>query len=482
MSLIRTRFAPSPTGFLHVGGLRTALYNYLFARHHQGEMILRIEDTDRARFVEGATENLIQTLHVMGIDYQEGPDKGGKSGPYLQSQRLDVYRQHAEKLVQQGDAYFCFCTPERLEALRKEQEAAGEQSKYDGLCRNLSASEIENKLSENVPHVIRLKMPTEGESHFTDLIRGEVTVRNDLVDDQILVKSDGYPTYHMANVIDDHLMEISHVIRGEEWLLSVPKHLRLYQAFGWIPPQMAHLPLLLNPDRTKLSKRQGDVAVEDFLQKGYLSEALNNFVALLGWNPGTDQEIFSMQELIDQFSLERVNKSGAVFDLAKLNWMNGQYIREMDESRRNQFLLPYLKKAGFDTTDDERSKKIISAVYQRISFGDEIKSKAAIFFSDKLILEDDEAREVLQKPTALTVLETFLQKITPIPEIDVDSFKQVMKEVQQETGIKKQDLWMPIRVAITGVTHGPELPIVMEIFGKKKIESFVGQAIEIARE
>ncbi len=482
MSLIRTRFAPSPTGFLHVGGLRTALYNYLFARHHQGEIILRIEDTDRARFVEGATENLIQTLHVMGIDYQEGPDKDGKSGPYLQSQRLDVYRKHAEKLVQQDDAYFCFCTPERLEALRKEQEAAGEQPKYDGLCRNLSASEIQNKLSENVPHVIRLKMPTEGESHFTDLIRGEVTVRNDLVDDQILVKSDGYPTYHLANVIDDHLMEISHVIRGEEWLLSVPKHLRLYQAFGWTPPQMAHLPLLLNPDRSKLSKRQGDVAVEDFLQKGYLPEALNNFVALLGWNPGTDQEIFSMQELIDQFSLERVNKSGAVFDLAKLNWMNGQYIREMDESRRNQFLLPYLEKAGFDTTDDERSKKIISTVYQRISFGDEIKSKAAIFFSDKLILEDDEAREVLQKPTALTVLETFLQKITSIPEIDVDSFKQVMKEVQQETGIKKQDLWMPIRVAITGVTHGPELPIVMEIFGKKKIESFVGQAIEIARE
>jgi len=481
MSLIRTRFAPSPTGFLHVGGLRTALYNYLFARNNQGQMILRIEDTDRARFVEGATENLIKTLHVMGIDYQESPDKGGKFGPYLQSQRLNVYRQHAEKLVQQGDAYFCFCTPERLEALRKEQEAAGEQSKYDGLCRNLSDSEIEDKLAEKIPHVIRLKMPTEGESQFTDLIRGEVTVRNELVDDQILVKSDGYPTYHLANVIDDHLMEISHVIRGEEWLLSVPKHLRLYQAFGWKPPQMAHLPLLLNPDRSKLSKRQGDVAVEDFLKKGYLPQALNNFVALLGWNPGTDQEIFSMEELIDQFSLERVNKSGAVFDLAKLNWMNGQYIREMDESRRNQFLSPFLKKADFDTADDERSKKIISAVYQRISFGEEIKSKAAIFFSDKLILEDDEAREVLQKPAALTVLEAFLQKITAIPEIDVDSFKSIMKEVQQDTGIKKQDLWMPVRVAITGVTHGPELPIVMEIFGKSKIESFVSQAIEIAR-
>jgi nondiscriminating glutamyl-tRNA synthetase len=480
MNLIRTRFAPSPTGFLHVGGLRTALFNYLFACHNQGQMILRIEDTDQARYVEGATENLIKTLQVMGIDYQEGPDKDGEFGPYLQSRRLDLYQQHAETLVRQGDAYYCFCTPERLVALRKEQEAAGQQPKYDGLCRKLSAAEVEKKLEENVPHVIRLKMPTEGESTFSDLIRGQVTIRNDMIDDQILVKSDGYPTYHLANVVDDHFMEISHVIRGEEWLLSVPKHLRLYQAFGWTPPQMAHLPLLLNPDRTKLSKRQGDVAVEDFLQKGYLPEALNNFVALLGWNPGTDQEIFSMPELIDQFSLERVNKSGAVFDLAKLNWMNSQYLRDMDETRRSRFLLPYLEKASLDTTDSENSKKIINAIYQRISFGDEIKSKAAIFFSDRLILEDDEAKEVLQKPTALAVLKAFLEKISPLDIIDVDSFKNVMKNVQQETGINKQDLWMPVRVAITGMTHGPELTMVIEIFGKKKIESFVSQAIEIA--
>jgi nondiscriminating glutamyl-tRNA synthetase len=482
MNLIRTRFAPSPTGFLHVGGLRTALYNYLFARHNQGQMILRIEDTDQARYVDGATENLIKTLHIMDIDYQEGPDKEGQFGPYLQSQRLDLYRQHAQVLVQNGNAYFCFCTPERLETLRREQEASGQQPKYDGLCRKLSDAEVQKKLKENIPHVIRLKMPTEGESTFSDLIRGEVTIRNDMVDDQILVKSDGYPTYHLANVVDDHFMEISHVIRGEEWLLSVPKHLRLYQAFGWTPPQMAHLPLLLNPDRTKLSKRQGDVAVEDFLQKGYLPEALNNFVALLGWNPGNDQEIFSMQELIDQFSLERVNKSGAVFDLAKLNWMNGQYLREIDETRRNQFLLSYLKKAGFNTADLEKSKKIISAVYQRISFGDEIKSKAAIFFSDRLILEDDEAREILRKPAALAVLKAFLEKISPLDKIDIDSFRNLMKDVQEETGIKKQDLWMPIRVAITGVTHGPELPMVMEIFGKKKIENFVRQAIEIAQD
>lgn len=474
---IRTRFAPSPTGFLHVGGLRTALYNYLFARHHGGKMVLRIEDTDRARFVEGATENLIETLRTMGIDYDEGPDKAGPFGPYMQSERLELYSEHAENLVRQGHAYYCFCTPERLGKVRQEQEAAGNQPKYDGFCRNLSQSELQQKLKENLPRVIRLKMPTEGATSFTDLIRDEVTVQNEMMDDQILVKSDGYPTYHLANVIDDHHMQISHVIRGEEWLLSVPKHLQLYKAFGWTPPQMAHLPLLLNPDRSKLSKRQGDIAVEDFLQKGYLAEALNNFIALLGWNPGTDKEIFSLQELIEQFSLERVNKSGAVFDLVKLNWMNGHYIRELSEERRNDFLIPFLEKAGFDVSDIQKTKKIVSAVYQRASFGEEISRKAAMFYRDNLVIEDREAKEILQRPSAKIVLNTFLQKIKSINILDIEAFQRLMKDVQQETGIKKQDLWMPIRIAITGVTHGPELPIVIEVFGKEKIQNFVRQAL-----
>ncbi len=476
-STVRVRFAPSPTGYLHVGGLRTALYNFLFARHHQGIMILRIEDTDRTRYVPGATENLIRTLKIMGIEYDEGPDRGGPFGPYVQSERLDLYRQHARQLVEQGDAYYCFCTPERLEEMRRRQEAAKETPKYDGTCRRLSPQEVEEKLRSGTPHVIRLKMPQEGETRFNDIIRGEVSFHNELIDDQILLKSDGYPTYHLANVIDDHYMEISHVIRGEEWLPSVPKHLKLYHAFGWQPPQMAHLPLLLNPDRSKLSKRQGDVAVEDFLEKGFLPQALINFVALLGWNPGTDQEIFSLDELIEKFSLERVNKSGAVFDLQKLKWMNGHYIRELPEEEREAFLRKFLQKAGYDVSDRERTSKIIQAIYKRVETGEDVAREAAIFYQDRLHISEPEAKELLQKESARAVLSTFLEKIRPLPQLDVQTFSAVMKEVQQETGYKKQELWMPIRVALTGVTHGPDLPLVIEIFGKEKIESFIRQAI-----
>ncbi len=476
-SNICTRFAPSPTGFLHVGGLRTALYNYLFARNHAGKMILRIEDTDRARFVPGATESLIRTLRVMGIEYDEGPDKPGSSGPYLQSERTDIYQQHAKQLINQGDAYYCFCTPERLEQIRKQQESSNQQPKYDGHCRNLTTSEISHNLEGGKPYVIRLKMPLQGESRFTDLIREEVVVQNELIDDQILIKSDGFPTYHLANVIDDHLMGISHVIRGEEWLLSVPKHLRLYQAFEWKPPAMAHLPLLLNPDKSKLSKRQGDVAVEEFLEKGYLPEALNNFVALLGWNPGDNQEIYTLPQLIEKFSLERVNKSGAVFDVQKLNWLNGQYLRQLTPMDRSKFLLPYLAKAGFDTTDHARTEKIIDAVYKRLSFGAQIETEAAIFYSDNLVISEEQARMVLVKPTSKQVLAHFLKKLNSVNEVNVDIFRNIMKDVQQETGISKEDLWMPIRVALTGATHGPDLPVVIEIFGKEKISRFLSQAL-----
>jgi nondiscriminating glutamyl-tRNA synthetase len=477
---VRTRFAPSPTGFLHVGGLRTALYNYLFAQQHGGKMVLRIEDTDRARFVEGATQDLISILKLMGIYYHEGPDNEGPFGPYQQSERLSIYQQHAHILTEQGDAYHCFCTPERLEKIRRKQEANKQQPKYDGFCRQLSPSEVKKKLAEGLPFVIRLKMPQEGETTFHDLIHANVSVQNELSDDQILIKSDGFPTYHLANVIDDHQMQISHVIRGEEWLLSVPKHLRLYEAFRWDPPEMAHLPLLLNPDRSKLSKRQGDVAVEEFLKKGYLPEALNNFVALLGWNPGTDQEIFSMEELIQQFSLERVNKSGAVFDLQKLNWMNSYYIRELSPEKRNDFLIPFLKKAGYDISDTEKTVKIIEALYKRISFGDEVEHQAAIFFGDTLEVLETEAKEVLRTPIAKEVLTNFLNETKSVADIDIEVFKNIVKKVQQRTGIKKENLWMPIRVALTGVTHGPELPTVIEIFGKEKIQNFIQQALKIS--
>jgi glutamyl-tRNA synthetase len=441
-------------------------------------MILRIEDTDRTRYVEGAVENLVSTLQKMGISYDEGPDINGQHAPYFQSERLQLYREHSRQLIEQGDAYYCFCAPERLEKMRKAQEAANQQSKYDGGCRKLSSEQIEENLRNQLPHVIRLKMPETGESRFTDLIRGEISVQNDLVDDQILIKSDGYPTYHLANVIDDHYMEISHVIRGEEWLLSVPKHLRLYEAFSWTLPHMAHLPLLLNTDRSKLSKRQGDVTVEEFLQKGYLPAALNNFVALLGWNPGTDKEIFDLDHLIEEFSLERVNKSGAVFDLQKLNWMNGQYLRQLPENERRTFLIPYFQKFGYSTEPPEITGKIVDSISKRISFGDEVEKEAAIFYTDSLKIEEKEARGILQQESARAVLQAFLNKAEDFPELGVEEFKTIMKDVQQETGYKKDELWMPVRVALTGVNHGPDLPLVIEVFGKKKIQKYIRQALD----
>ncbi len=478
MSEVRVRFAPSPTGYLHVGGLRTALYNFLFARHNNGKMVLRIEDTDRTRYVEGAVENLIRTLKWTGITYDEGPDIGGPYGPYVQSERLDLYREHAQKLIEMGHAYYCFCTPERLEKMRAEQIARKEPPRYDGTCRRLSPEEVAEKLQSGIPHVVRLKMPQEGETTFQDIIRGEVTFQNALIDDQILLKSDGYPTYHLANVVDDHYMKITHVIRGEEWLPSVPKHIQIYRAFGWDVPQMAHLPLLLNPDRTKLSKRQGDVAVEDYIAKGYLPEALINFVALLGWNPGTEEEFFTLEELIEKFTLERVNKAGAVFDIQKLNWMNGVYIRKLPEDRLIEFLTPFLEKAGYDVSDRERTRKIILAVYKGIEKGEDIARAASIFYHDRLTIEEPEAIEFLKKDTSRTVLEQFSRKLDSVDKLDMDTFKQIMKEIQKETGIKKQELWMPVRIAITGVTHGPELPLVIEILGLEKVRQFVRQVLQ----
>ena len=329
---IRVRFAPSPTGYLHVGGLRTALYNYLFAKRNNGTFILRIEDTDRKRFVEGAVDNLISALKWCGLEFDEGPNTQGNYGPYMQSQRLDLYKEYSENLIYSGHAYYCFCTQERLESLREEQQRQKlPQAKYDKHCLHLTQEEIKSNLDSGKQHVIRLNVPADNIITFDDIIREKVSFNSSNIDDQVLIKGDGYPTYHLANVIDDHLMGITHVIRGEEWLSSTPKHILLYNFFKWEIPIFAHLPLLLNPDRSKLSKRQGDVSVEDYRSKGYLKEALVNFVALLGWNAGDDKEFYDMQALIDNFSLERVNKAGAVFDPEKLNWLNSEHLRKKED-------------------------------------------------------------------------------------------------------------------------------------------------------
>ncbi|MCJ8347156.1 glutamate--tRNA ligase, partial [bacterium] len=326
---IRARFAPSPTGYMHVGSVRTALYNYLFAKKHKGSYILRVEDTDQTRKVDGSIESLIEVMSQLSLNHDEGPVSNGVSGdfgPYYQSERLDIYRKYIDQILESKKAYRCFCTSERLDEMRAEQTEKGLATRYDKKCVTLS-EEDSIKRAQNEKHVIRLNIPSNETIVVNDIIRGKIQFNSDEIDDQVLLKSDGFPTYHFANVVDDHLMEISHVIRGEEWLLSTAKHVLLYDCFGWTVPSFAHLPLLLNPDKTKLSKRQGDVAVEDFLKAGYLEEALVNFLALLGWHGESDQEIFSLEQLVEQFSLERVSKSGAVFDREKLDWMNGQYIK-----------------------------------------------------------------------------------------------------------------------------------------------------------
>ncbi|MCS7228102.1 MAG: glutamate--tRNA ligase, partial [Endomicrobia bacterium] len=371
---IRVRFAPSPTGFLHIGGLRTALFNYLFARHYNGRFILRIEDTDRTRYVPGAIENLISILNWCELDYDEGPfldDKNniyqkGEFGPYLQSQRTEIYKKYADELLKKGCAYRCFCTPQRLEELRKTQLLNKQPPMYDRYCRNLSQKESENK-AKFEPYTIRLKMPDE-EIVFKDIIRGEIKFNGKLIDDQILLKSDGYPTYHLANVVDDHLMRISHVIRGEEWLSSTPKHIVLYRYLEWEPPKFAHLPLLLNPDRSKLSKRSGDVSVEDFKNEGYLPEAIINYVALLGWSTEDSQQIFTKEELIQKFTLDRCSESPAIFDRQKMLWMNAEYIRKTPAEQLYKYCESFIINAGFDIVNFDKQYiiKLIEAEKERI--------------------------------------------------------------------------------------------------------------------
>ncbi|MCZ6776795.1 MAG: glutamate--tRNA ligase, partial [Ignavibacteria bacterium] len=381
-STVKVRFAPSPTGYLHVGGLRTALYNYLFARKNNGRFILRIEDTDRARAVEGAVEDLIRPLYWAGLDFDEGPGKGGPHGPYIQSQRLEIYRRHAKELLESGKAYYAFDTPEELQGMRKKQEKMRIPPKYDRRALKLTPDQVQEKLAAGVPAVVRMKVPDSSTIAFDDIVRGWVEFSSDRLDDQVLLKSDGYPTYHLANVVDDHLMGITHVIRGEEWLSSTPKHVLLYQYFGWDLPHFVHLPLLLNPDKSKLSKRQGDVAVEDYRNRGFLPEALINFVALLGWNPGDEREIFQLKDLVREFSLERVVKSGAVFNVEKLNWMNFEHLRKKPDAQVLVMLKDFLSGSGIENKDfsDQYLLNVIGAMRERVSFLKDFVEKSPYFF------------------------------------------------------------------------------------------------------
>jgi glutamyl-tRNA synthetase len=477
VSQIRVRFAPSPTGYLHVGGLRTALYNYLFAKRNGGVFILRIEDTDRTRYVEGAVENLIQTLRWAGLEYDEGPDKGGAAGPYVQSERLDIYRGYAAELLKAGKAYHAFDTPEELDEMRKTQEKMRIPPKYDRRALKLTPGEVKAKLDTGVPAVVRMKVPEATTVAFDDIVRGRVEFSSDRLDDQVLLKSDGYPTYHLANVVDDHLMGISHVIRGEEWLSSTPKHVLLYRYFGWELPQFAHLPLLLNPDKSKLSKRQGDVAVEDYRTKGFFPQALVNFVALLGWNPGDEREIFSLEELVREFTLERVGKSGAVFNLEKLNWMNTQHLRQTPDPALLALLRPHLATAGLEGVSDAYVLDVVRLMRDRVDKVEEFVSFSGYFFRDPESYDEASRAKNWRAETPAQVRDV-LGRLKALGSFGAPDVEAVVRESAAAFGVGGGKLIHPLRLAVTGVALGPGLFELMAVLGKdacvRRIEHALG--------
>ena len=478
---VRTRFAPSPTGRMHVGNLRTALYAYLIAKHEGGDFILRVEDTDQERFVEGALDIIYRTLAKTGLVHDEGPDKDAGYGPYVQSERnaSGLYLKYAKQLVEQGDAYYCFCDKERLESLKTQVSEGGvEISVYDKHCLSLSKEEVEANLAAGKPWVIRLNVPNEGETTFHDEIYGDITVPNAELDDMILIKSDGFPTYNFANVIDDHLMEISHVVRGNEYLSSAPKYNRLYEAFGWEVPVYVHCPLITDENHKKLSKRCGHSSYEDLIEQGFVTEAVINYVALLGWSPADNREIFSLPELVEAFDYHHINKSPAVFDIAKLKWMNGEYIKKMDPEAFYERALPYLKevlKKDFDL------KKIAGMVQTRIEVFPDIPELVDFF---EAVPEYDSAMYRHKKmktteETSLAVLKEVLPVLEAQEDYTNDPLYASLSAFVKEHGYKNGYVMWPLRTAVSGKQMTPAgATEIMEIIGKEETLKRVHAAIE----
>ncbi|MDP2812088.1 MAG: glutamate--tRNA ligase [bacterium] len=472
MTKIRTRFAPSPTGYLHIGGLRTALFSYLYAKQQKGEFIIRIEDTDRQRLVEGAEKKLIETLSILGIKSDTKIER--------QSERLEIYQKAVDVLLKNNSAYYCFCSSERLEKVRKEQEKNKQVPKYDRHCYNLAEEEIKQKLSRAEKYVVRFKIPDDQTIKIEDKVYGQISIKSSDLDDFVILKSDGFPTYHLAHLVDDHEMKISHVIRGEEWVPSLPKHILLYQALKYTPPIFAHLPLLLNPDKSKLSKRQGDVAVEDFLAKGYLPEALINYVALLGWNPGTEKELFMMSELIKEFSLEKINKAGSVFDINKLNWFNAEYIRLIIQQKGQRYdqLVEQIQKLISHYQD--RAEDLLKLFGSRINNLDELISQSKFLFS------------LPQYPTELLIFKkSDLEKtrlglnlsLGTLGKVhgsnwQAEKLKLVLDELISDHPLNPGDVFWPIRVAVSGSDKSPAPNDIMEFLGKKESLERINKAIK----
>lgn len=469
MAKIRTRFAPSPTGRMHVGNLRTALYEFLIAKHEGGDFILRIEDTDQERFVEGALEIIYRTMEKTGLIHDEGPDKDGGYGPYVQSERQKsgMYLEYARQLIEKGEAYYCFCDEERLSSL-KQTIGDKEIVVYDKHCLHLSKEEIEEKLKSGIPYVIRQNNPKEGTTTFHDDIYGDITVDNAELDDMILIKSDGFPTYNFANVIDDHLMNITHVVRGNEYISSSPKYQRLYEAFGWEVPKYVHLPLITDENHKKLSKRSGHSSFEDLIEQGFVAEAVVNYIALLGWSPEDNQEILSLQELIEKFDYRHINKSPAVFDIVKLKWMNGEYIKAMENEKFYELAMPYIKKV---ITKDLDLKKILDLVKTRIEILPDIEGHIDFFeeLPDYDVAMYTHKKMKTNSENSLLVLKELLPRLEECEDYSVDSLHDLLMNYIAEKGIKNgQGLW-PVRTAVSGkqMTPGGAYEI-MEILGKEE--------------
>jgi glutamyl-tRNA synthetase len=504
MKEVRVRFAPSPTGALHIGGMRTALYNYLLARKHNGTMILRIEDTDQARYVPGAEEYILKSLEWVGIQIDEGVGKGGPHAPYRQSERKPIYKQYAQQLVDGGNAYYAFDTEQEIEAMRERLKTQGDPNQQYGSgsrmqmknSLTLSAQDVKKKLEAGEPYIIRLKVPVNEEIRLTDLIRGEVVVNAEQIDDKVLMKSDGMPTYHLANVVDDYLMKISHVIRGEEWLPSAPLHVLLYRFLGWRNemPQFAHLPLLLKPDGNgKLSKRDADwmgfpifplnwtdpVTNElstGFKERGYLPEALINFLAFLGWNPGTEKELFSLQELIEAFSLERIGKAGAKFDIQKAQWFNQHYLRTKTDQELAAYLLLYLEKEKITCTQ-EKAEKIGRALRERITFPQDLWEQGKLFFIAPTVFDEQIVAKKWNHDAA-KVLSTFKDEIKSVQNLSSDSAKNTLESVTTKWGIKTGQILQVLRMSLTGGASGPDLMMTMEIIGADETVKRIGFALD----
>lgn len=474
---VRVRFAPSPTGHLHIGNARTAILNWIFAKHTGGKFILRIEDTDIERSTEESERSIFDDLRWLGLQWDEGPIVGGKYGPYRQSERLEIYKKYLNILRDKGFVYPCYCTEEELEQKRKKALERGEVARYDGKCLNLTDEEKRHLKESRKTPVWRFHV-SPGEIKWEDLIKGSIAFEGENIGDFIILRSDDLPTYNFAAAIDDALMEINYIIRGDDHVSNTPKQILIYKAMGWKLPQFCHIPMIFGPDRTRLSKRHGATSIHEFKAKGYLPEALINFLSLLSWSSESGDEILSIERLIAEFDFRRMSNSPAIFDTNKLNWMNGHYIRSMGINRLVELAVPFLKAGNIEANDREKLIKIISLIRNGIEYLGQIPEAAAPYFQESVRPADGEAIRLSSKDSSQKVYWAFLRYLQNYDHIDEETFRKIMKQVQKETGVMGKDLWLPIRVALTGELHGPELPKIAEILGKDKCEKFVKNLIK----